>query len=32
MCSQLGFLVPNKGVKYLDEESKFVIRDESVCL
>ena len=31
MCSQLGFLVLNKGVKYLDDESKSVICDESIC-
>jgi len=31
MCSQLGFLVLNKGVKYFDDESKFVICDETIC-
>jgi hypothetical protein len=31
MCSQLGVLVLNKGAKYLDDKSKFVICDESIC-
>jgi len=31
MCSQLGLLVLDKSVKYLDDESKFGICDESIC-